>query len=97
MGWLDAQLPVLGWRHAEPKVLRVSAAASQNGCSSIALFFSKTYARVLPRGLARLDDHPPQDASDPFAEALAWHRSCHRSTRSGRASCRLTRGLGTSH
>jgi hypothetical protein len=34
----------------------------------IALFFTKTYARVIRRGLARLDVHPP-DAGDPLVKA----------------------------
>ena len=35
----------------------------------IALFFSKTYARVLRPGLARLDATPPIDAPDPLRAA----------------------------
>jgi len=38
----------------------------------VALFFTKSYARVLRRGLARLDILPPDDASDPLVKA--WHR-----------------------
>jgi hypothetical protein len=38
----------------------------------IALFFSKSYARVLRRGLARLDIPPPEDAADPLVNA--WRR-----------------------
>ena len=36
----------------------------------IALFFSKTYARVLRPGLDRLDAPPPLDAPDPLR--MAW-------------------------
>ncbi len=38
----------------------------------IALFFTKAYARVLRRGLARLDVAPPHDADDELA--TAWQR-----------------------
>ena len=38
----------------------------------IALFFTKAHARVLRRGLARLDIGPPQDVGD--ALVAAWHR-----------------------
>lgn len=38
----------------------------------IALFFTKTYARVLRRGLARLDIGVPDDASDDLV--MAWRR-----------------------
>jgi len=38
----------------------------------IALFFAKTHARVLRRGLARLDVGPPQGADDPLV--TAWRR-----------------------
>jgi hypothetical protein len=38
----------------------------------VALFFAKTYARILRPGLARLDPALPLDPSDPLA--LAWQR-----------------------
>jgi hypothetical protein len=38
----------------------------------IALFFAKTYARVLRPGLARIDPDLPPDVTDPLAQA--WRR-----------------------
>ncbi|MBI4871303.1 MAG: hypothetical protein HY814_07015 [Candidatus Riflebacteria bacterium] len=38
----------------------------------IALFFSKSYARVLRRGLDRLDIPPPPNTDDPLVKA--WHQ-----------------------
>jgi hypothetical protein len=38
----------------------------------VALFFAKTYARVLRPGLARIDPQLPHDAPDPLAQA--WRR-----------------------
>ena len=38
----------------------------------MALFFTKSYARVLRRGLARLDTPPPDNVPDPLVKA--WQR-----------------------
>jgi DNA-binding MarR family transcriptional regulator len=38
----------------------------------VALFFTKSYARVLRRGLARLDAPPPDNVPDPLVKA--WQR-----------------------